>query len=247
MTDKPEILYGIHPVAESLQADRRRIHKVFVASGKRSSRLDSIMALAGKRGVPVEMMSVEKLAALCGNGIHQGVTVKAGPFQYSGIEDILEKGEPQPLPVLLLDHVVDPQNLGAMIRTALCAGVRGIIIPKDRSAAATPAVSRASAGALEHSRICRVTNLVNTIKTLKDAGLWIFGLDRSGSASIFSTDLSGAVGIVIGGEDTGIRPLVRKHCDGLICIPQEEGVNSLNASAAAAVVLYEALRQRAGN
>jgi len=134
--------------------------------------------------------------------------------------------------------------LGALLRTALCAGVDGIVIPKDRSALPTPAVSKASAGALEHSSLARVTNMVNTIKHLKEKGLWILGLDRIAEQSVFSSDLKGSIALVVGGEAKGIRPLVKKHCDMLMSIPQSSRINSLNASAAGAVVMYEAFRQR---
>jgi len=146
--------------------------------------------------------------------------------------------------LLLLDNIVDPQNLGALIRTALCSGVNGIIIPNDRSAMPTPSVSKASAGALEHIKMACVTNLVNAVKELKGNGVWIAGLDRSSKQVLYDSDLTGHLGIIVGGEDKGVRPLVAKNCDFLISIPQTGPVNSLNASVAGAVVMYEALRQR---
>jgi 23S rRNA (guanosine2251-2'-O)-methyltransferase len=146
--------------------------------------------------------------------------------------------------ILILDQIQDPQNLGALLRTALCAGVDQVIVPKDRAAGATPAVSRASAGALEHIRMSQVVNLANIIQELKERGLWVFGLDRDGRVSIYSTDFSVPMALVIGGEGKGIRPLIKKSCDDLIFIPQAALLNSLNASAAGAVVLYEAFRQR---
>ncbi len=245
MTEKSDILYGIHPVTEVLRAKRRSIHQIYVASGKDSKRLGHIIQLADGLNIPVEQMTAGKLTSFAATGAHQGVAARVGNYPYSDLDDIIEAGDDEvPVFLVLLDHIVDPQNLGAVIRTALCAGISGIIIPRDRSAGATPAVSKASAGALEHIRLCRVTNLVNTIRALKDKGFWIMGLDRCGASSVFSTDLTGPMGIVIGGEDTGIRPLVKKHCDGLIFIPQREGVNSLNVSAAGTVVMYEAFRQR---
>ncbi|UCF91775.1 MAG: 23S rRNA (guanosine(2251)-2'-O)-methyltransferase RlmB [Desulfobacterales bacterium] len=146
--------------------------------------------------------------------------------------------------LLLLDGILDPHNLGAIIRTALCAGVHGVIIPRDRAASPTPAVSKASAGALEHVRLIQVTNLVRTVQALKEKGLWIYGLDRSGEHSIFASDLTGPLALVIGGEQRGIRPLVKKNCDLVVAIPQVGPMNSLNASVAAAVAMFETFRQR---
>jgi 23S rRNA (guanosine2251-2'-O)-methyltransferase len=141
----------------------------------------------------------------------------------------------------MLDHIVDPQNLGAVIRTALCVGVDGVILPKDRCASPTPAVSKASAGALEHIRL---TNMVQTIQHCKRAGIWIIGLQKEAAQSIYSGDLTESIAIVLGGEQKGIRPLVQMNCDFMVSIPQRGPVGSLNASAAAAVAMYEAFRQR---
>ena len=242
---KSEILYGIHPVTEALAAKRREIFEIYLAKAKDTGRLDKIVNMAGKLKVPIKKMESEKIRAIAGSDSHQGVAAKVGGYPFWDLSSLFEKETPFSKPfVLILDHIVDPQNLGAMIRTALCAGLDGIIIPKDRSAGPTPAVSKASAGALEHIRLCRVTNLVNTIKSLKQKGLWILGLDASAKNSIYSADLTDAVGFVVGGEDQGIRQLVKKQCDDLIAIPQAGNFNSLNASAASAVILYEAYRQR---
>jgi 23S rRNA (guanosine2251-2'-O)-methyltransferase len=146
--------------------------------------------------------------------------------------------------LILLDGIVDPRNLGALMRTAICAGAEAIIIPKDRSAGPSAIVSKASAGALEHLNLVRVTNIPNTIKALKEIGYWITGLDMAADHSLFSCDLSGPVALVIGGEEKGIRPLVRKQCDYLVSIPQAGPVDSLNASVAGAVVMYEIFRQK---
>ena len=146
--------------------------------------------------------------------------------------------------LLLLDNIMDPHNLGALIRTALCVGVNGVIIPKDRSAQPTPTVSKSSAGALEHICLSRVTNMVNTITMLKKSGLWIAGMDKISADSIFTCDMKRFNAIVIGGEGKGLRPLVKKNCDMLLSIPQTGPLDSLNASAAGAVVMYEAFRQR---
>ena len=146
--------------------------------------------------------------------------------------------------LLLLDHIVDPHNLGALLRTAFCAGLDGVVITKDRSAQPSPAVSKASAGTMEHISLTRVTNMVSTIKTLKESGLWVAGLDKHIGQSIYTSDLTGPMALVIGSEEKGIRPLVRKHCDLMIAIPQIGDVDSLNASVAGGVVMYEIYRQR---
>ena len=144
----------------------------------------------------------------------------------------------------MLDNIQDPQNLGAIIRTALCVGIHGVIVPKDRSASPTAAVSKASAGALEHIHLVRVTNLVHTIKHCKASGLWVMGLQKDAAQAIYAADLSGPIALVLGGEQKGIRRLVKKNCDFLVSIPQQGTLNSLNASVAAAVAMYEAFRQR---
>jgi len=162
------------------------------------------------------------------------------------VADLLEtakSGEGPPF-LLLLDHIVDPQNLGAIIRTAVCAGVDAVIIPKDRAAHPSAAVSRVSAGALEYMRVALVNNIVRVVKTLKGQNLWIVGLDQNAGRSIYKADLTGAIGLVIGGEEKGIRTLVKQNCDFLISIPQTGKVGSLNASVAGAIVMYESYRQR---
>lgn len=205
-----------------------------------------ILAMALDIQAQVTKIDISDLNRLTGSAFHQGVAAKVGPYPVAGVDDMIsirnkEGGNPF---LLLLDTIMDPQNAGALIRTALCAGVDGIIVTKDRSVGLTPAVSRASAGSLEHSIIARVTNLSVTIKELKKNGIWVAGADQSASLSVFESDLSGPVAIVIGGEGKGIRPLVKRSCDFLISIPQCWKIGSLNASAAGAVVMYEAYRQR---
>lgn len=246
MRTKTEILYGIHPVFESLRAGRRKIFEIYLAKGKISKRLGKIKTAAESLNIPVETVNVTRLESLSGSGQHQGVGAMVSPYPFVRLADIgadIVSNDVDRF-LLLLDNVSDPHNLGALLRTALCVGVGGIVIPKDRSALPTPAVSKASAGALEHANLIRVTNMVNTIKDLKSKGLWAVGLDKSADRSIFFSDLTGPVALVIGGEAKGIRPLVKKHCDMLLSIPQSSRINSLNASAAGAVVMYEAFRQR---
>lgn len=243
---KTEILYGIHPVFEAIKAGRRDIFKVYIAKDKPPKRLNKVVALAESKKISVERVKPLELKSMAGNDLHQGIGAKTGPFPLSEISDIVGRDRVDDANhlLLLLDNILDPHNLGALVRTALCVGVDGIIIPKDRSVLPTPTVSKASAGALEHVHLARVTNMVNTIKTLKEQGLWIAGMDKTAYRSIFFSDLTCSVAIVIGGEEKGIRPLVKKQCDFLVSIPQAGPVNSLNAAVAGAVAMYEAFRQR---
>jgi len=246
MRENTDILYGINPVFEALKAGRREIFEIYFTKDKISRRLGKVKAAAESLKISVKKVSDARLESLTGTGRHQGVGATVSPFPFTRIADISGHIDSNDIDcfLLLLDNVIDPHNLGALLRTALCAGVDGIVIPKDRSALPTPAVSKASAGALEHSSLARVTNMVNTIKHLKEKGLWILGLDRIAEQSVFSSDLKGSIALVVGGEAKGIRPLVKKHCDMLMSIPQSSRINSLNASAAGAVVMYEAFRQR---
>ena len=243
---KKEILFGINPVYEALRAGRRHIFKVYITKEKISKRLEGIIAIADSLKIPVEASNPFNLKSISGSEHHQGVGVQTGPYPLVKVSDMLDSiqgGNSDPL-LLLLDNIMDPNNLGALIRTALCVGVNGVIIPKDRSAQPTPTVAKASAGALEHISLSRVTNMSNTIKMLKRSGLWIAGMDKNSTESIFTCDMKVFNAIVIGGEEKGVRPLVKKHCDVLLSIPQTGPLDSLNASAAGAVVMYEAFRQR---
>jgi len=158
---------------------------------------------------------------------------------------LLVQGKKTPCFILILENIEDPHNFGALIRTALCAGVDYILIPKDRSAGPSSTVSRSSAGAMEHADIYYITNTASILRALKKKGVWISGLDSDGNTSLFSADLTGNIAIVIGGEHKGIRPLVKKECDFLLSIPNKGDINSLNASVAGGIAMYEALRQRA--
>lgn len=212
-------------------------------------RLEPLKSVAEKRKIPVKEVSSGQLTRLTASDHHQGVALRVSPYPYSGLDDILSmSGKAADAAFLvLLDSVVDPHNLGAILRTALCAGVDGIVIPKDRSAAASADVSRISAGALEHIRLARVTNLVRTVEHLKQKGLWIVGLSAGEKEDFFSLDLSMPLALVVGGEQRGLRPLLSRHCDFLAAIPMAGPLDSLNASVAAAVAFYEVRRQRAGS
>lgn len=246
---KSEILSGIHSVFEAVQAGRRRVSEFLFDQRHAGPRLEQLKSVAGKRNIPIKKVPAGQLALLTASDHHQGVAARVGPYPYSGLDEILslsgKSGKPAFL--VLLDGIVDPRNLGAIVRTALCAGVDGVVIPKDRSAAATADVSRVSAGALEHIRLARVTNLVRTVESLKQRGLWIVGLSGGGKEDLFSLDLAMPLAVVIGGEQKGLRPLIARHCDFVAAIPMAGPLDSLNASAAAAVALYEVRRQRAGS
>jgi 23S rRNA (guanosine2251-2'-O)-methyltransferase len=245
---KTEILYGFHPVYEALSAGRRRVYEIYLVKEKKTGRYEQLHSLAESRGVAHKTMTTADFQALVGPVVHQTVAARVSPYPLTPLTDILPTAQntDEKLFLLLLDNIVDPQNLGALIRTALCVGIDGVILPKDNCASPTPAVSRASAGALEHIRLSRVTNLVQTIKFCKDRGLWIVGLLKDAEQSIYAGDLTGSIAMVLGGEQKGIRPLVRKNCDFVFSIPQQGPVDSLNASAAGAVGMYEAWRQRSG-
>ncbi len=240
------LLHGYHPVMEALRAGRRRIHTVYLAQGKGIVRREEIAVAAGQAGARVQWVTPQQLTSQVGHRRHQDVCAEVSAYPFSSLEEMLAAcADAQCLPwLLLLDQIVDPQNFGAIVRSAHCAGMHGVIVPKDHSAPPSAAVSKASAGALEHIRLAEVTNLVATIGELKAKGLWIAGADRWGAQSIYATDLKGPLAIVIGGEEKGLRPLVKKNCDFCISIPQVGPVGSLNASAAAAVIIYEAFRQR---
>jgi 23S rRNA (guanosine2251-2'-O)-methyltransferase len=241
-----EIIYGIHPVLEALRAARRRIEEVYLAQGATSRRLEEIGLLAQSNSIAVKRIEASRLTRRTRTEQHQGAAARVGAFPLTPFSDIIGQHDLQrqnPF-LIVLDSIVDPHNLGAVIRSALAVGVDGFIIPKDRAAGPTPAVSKASAGMLEHARLTRAANLAAAMKRLKRKGLWLFGLDQAAGQSLYAAELSGAIALVIGGEEKGIRPLIKKNCDALLSIPLSGRVESLNASVAAAVAMYEVYRQR---
>ena len=243
---KTEILYGYHPVLEAIRSGRRKVLEVYVSNEKRIRRLETIENLASSTNVPVKLKPVSRIHSMAKTASHQGICAKVGPYPLMSTSEMLVKTKGSDPFLILLDNIVDPHNLGALVRTAFCVGADGVVIPKDRSAPPTPTVSKSSAGALEHVLLARVTNMTATIKTLKQQGVWVIGLDKYSEANIYQSDLTGPMALVVGGEEHGIRPLVRKQCDGLISIPQSPYVDSLNASVAGAVAMYESFRQRHG-
>ncbi len=245
---KTEFLYGIHPVTEALAAGRRIFHEVFVAADGSSGRLARLAAVAAARNIPVRRTELKPLSRMVGDLPHQGAAARVGAYPLVELAAVLAPATESAAGriLVLLDTVVDPQNLGAIIRTALGVGAAGIVIARDRAAGPSPAVSKASAGAMEHVRLVQVTNLAVTIRRLQEHRWWVYGLDRGADLSVFEVDLTGSVAVVIGGEEKGIRPLVKQTCDRLLSIPQLGPVASLNASVAGAVAMYEALRQGGG-
>lgn len=242
---KEDILYGINPVREALRGNRKAF-ELFVQTGGTDQRIAKLATLAEEKGIAVRRRERADLERLAGNPHHQGVVLKVAPFVYAELEEFLFNHQESEggLFLLVLDGIQDPQNLGALIRSAACAGVQGVIIPKDRACGMTPVVEKASAGAVETIPVIQVTNLVQTLERLKQAGCWTFGLAGESDKNIYQADYRGNLALVVGSEGEGIRPLVRKHCDLLLAIPHYGGISSLNASVAGGVVLFEAARQR---
>ena len=250
--DAPEaladgIIEGRNAVIEALRAGTA-IDKIYIARGETDAALGHIASTARGRGVVVVEADRRKLDNMSRTHAHQGVIALAAVREYASVEDILsaarEKGEP-PL-IVVCDELSDPHNLGAVIRTAECAGAHGVIIPKRRSAGLTAVVAKTSAGAVSHVPVARVPNLPALLKELKDEGVWIFGTAADGDRVLYDADLKGPAAIVIGSEGDGMGRLVAENCDFKVRIPMKGKLNSLNASAAAAILLYEAVRQRLG-
>ncbi len=244
-----EVLYGLHPVEEALKAGKRRFDHVQVAQERNDLRLEKLVALCRQAGVRVRQESREQLTLLAKTPAHQGVVALVRPAESLAIEDLFiadpaASGKGSSRLLLALDGVEDPQNLGALLRVADGAGVDGVVLTERRSAPLSPVAVKASAGATEHLRIARVVNLVRALEELKRQNLWIIGLDERGSTDYDQFDLTGNCVIVLGREGAGLHDLVRRTCDHLLRIPMAGGVSSLNVSAAGAVVLYEAFRQR---
>ncbi len=243
--DRDDIIEGRNAVVEALRAGRV-IDKIFIQKGDTDKTLGHIASRAREAGIVVVDADKRKLDSMSQTHSHQGVIALAAIREYCTVEDILaiaqERGEP-PF-IVICDELSDPHNLGAVIRSCEAAGVHGVIIPKRRSAGLTSIVIKTSAGAAEHMAVARVPNLTAAIKILKEAGVWVYGTATEGSSPLWKTDLTGPLCIVIGSEGDGISRLIRENCDLLVHIPMKGKVSSLNASAAASVLIYEALRQR---
>lgn len=242
---KNEIVEGRNAVIEALRAGRA-IDKIFIAKGDVDKTLGHIASKAREKGIVVVECDRKKLDFMSQTHAHQGVIALCAVREYCTVEDIFavaeERGE-KPF-IIVCDEISDPHNLGAIIRSAECAGAHGVIIPKRRSAGLTAIVDKASAGAAEHMAIARVPNIPAAIKELKDRGLWVYGTAADGQSDLWHTDFTGNVALVIGSEGDGMGRLVRESCDFIVSLPMKGQVSSLNASAAAAIVMYEVLRQR---
>ena len=228
-----EIIYGIRPVVEALKSRRRRVSEVLDSTGS-----GEVSSAAGS--VPIRKAQRSRVDELARGGVHQGVVARVESYPYSSLEEIL--ATPQPL-VLVLDGVTDPRNLGAVLRAADGAGASGVVIPKDKAVGVTAAAVKASAGASEHVRVARVTNLRRAVDSLKAANIWIYAAEAGGT-DYAKLDLAGPTAFVLGSEGRGVRRLVREACDGTVSVPMLGAVSSLNVSVAAAVLAYEARRQR---
>lgn len=242
-----EVLYGVHPVEEALKAGRRRFDHVVVAREREDLRLERLVAALRQAGIRIRQDSREQLTLLAKTPAHQGVVAMVRPQEFLTIEDLYAPDAANSSGrrlLLALDGVEDPQNLGALLRVADGAGVDGVVLTERRSAPISPVAVKASAGAAEHLRIARVVNLVRALEDLKKQNMWVIGLDERGTSDYDQFDLTGDLVMVLGREGAGLHDLVRRTCDHLLRIPMAGGVSSLNVSAAGAVVLFEAFRQR---
>lgn len=241
---KGDVIAGRNPVSEALKSGRS-IDKIMVAKGAKTGAIVGILAKAKEKKIPIKEVDLKKLDFLSGGAVHQGIIATAAIKEYQSVEDIFALAESRgedPF-VIVLDEIEDPHNLGAIIRTAECAGAHGVIIPERRSATLNYTVGKASAGAVEYLPVARVTNLVNCIDSLRERGLWVFGADMSGK-DYTKCDFNGSVAIVIGNEGKGLGRLVREHCDDIVSIPIKGRINSLNASVAAGILMYQIAHQR---
>jgi 23S rRNA (guanosine2251-2'-O)-methyltransferase len=236
---KGDLIYGLRSVVEALRSKRREVYEVLDSVGD-----EEVASEAATRSTRLRRVRRERVEELVPGAVHQGVVARVGPYPYSGLEELLVA--PDPL-IVVLDGVTDPRNLGAVLRAADGAGASGVVVPKDRAVGVTPVTVKASAGASEHIRVARETNLRRALERMKEAGVWVYAAEDAARvrATVYTDlDLSGPVALVLGSEGRGIRRLVREGCDGTLSIPMRGAVSSLNVSVAAAVLLFEARRQR---
>ena len=240
-----EIVAGRNAVFEALSS-KRPVNKIFIKAGLQGGSLGKIIAAAQGAAVPVEYVQPEKLDRLAPGIRHQGIVALASPIAFSSLETVLERAASRnEMPfLLLLDELQDPQNVGALIRSADAAGVHGVLLPRRRSCPLNMVVAKISAGAVNYVPVVQIGNIVQTLRSLKEQGFWVVGADMEGDSLYFETDLDRPLVLVVGAEGKGMGHLVKENCDMLVRIPMQGGVNSLNASAAGAVLLYEVVRQR---
>jgi len=238
-----EKVFGIHAVLEALQARKRSVMRVLVAASRGDGRVRRLLEAAHQAGVPVLRQPVEALDRLADGEAHQGVVAFISAAAYADPEHLLKTSGPSAL-FVVLDGVEDPRNLGAVVRASAAAGAQGLFLPERGAAGLTAVAVKASAGATERLAVARVRNVVSLLKSLKEKNIWVVGIDRSGEAPWTSFDLTSPVALVFGGEGRGLRRLARETCDVVLSIPMAGGIESLNLSVAAGVVLFEAVRQR---
>ncbi|AFV71691.2 rRNA methyltransferase [Streptococcus agalactiae] len=240
--ESSDLVYGLHAVTESLRANTG--NKLYLQDDLRGKNVDKVKALATEKKVSISWTPKKTLSDMTNGGVHQGFVLKVSEFAYADLSEIMTKAENEENPlILILDGLTDPHNLGSILRTADATNVTGIIIPKHRSVGVTPVVSKTSTGAVEHVPIARVTNLSQTLDTLKDQDFWIFGTDMNGTPS-HKWNTKGKLALVIGNEGKGISHNIKKQVDEMITIPMNGHVQSLNASVAAAILMYEVFRNR---
>jgi 23S rRNA (guanosine2251-2'-O)-methyltransferase len=244
---KGELIFGVNPVKESLLGSRGAFN-LYVQISASDHRVEKIIKLAEDRGVAVHRREKIDLTKMCASSHHQGIALEVEPFRYAELDDLLASITRSGTPgfLLVLDGILDPHNLGALIRSAACAGADGVVIPRDRACGITAAAEKASAGAVETIPVAQVTNIVQALETMKKAGYWVYGLAGEVSQSLHDLKFSGSSVLVIGGEGEGIRQLVRKQCDVVMSIPQYGGVSSLNASVAGGIALFGMARALRG-
>ncbi len=245
-----DLLHGINPVAEALTAGERKPLELILPNGRLAPRLEELRAQAEEQNVRIRLIDKPEFDRLAGHNRHQQVLLRLPPFVYAEFDQLLAcwRNSGRSAFFLILDGVTDPHNFGAILRSAEVAGCHGVFVAKDRSCSVTPVVEKTAAGALSHLLLCQVTNLSRTIEELKKEGVWCYGLaGDEGSQDLFSVDLTGNLALIVGSEGKGMRPNVRNHCDGLLAIPMSGQIESLNASVAAAVALFEVVRQGNAN
>jgi 23S rRNA (guanosine2251-2'-O)-methyltransferase len=242
---REDLIEGRNAVIEALKSDRT-IEYILIAKGDMVGSISVVLALAKEKGIVTKEVDRRKLDEMSQTAAHQGVMAIVTPYKYFGLNDIFkyaeEKGE-KPF-IIILDEIEDPHNFGSIIRTAEVCGAHGIIIPKRKNVGATPTVYKTSAGAIEHVKIAKVTNINATIEEIKERGVWVYGADMAGENYIFDTDLTGAVALVIGSEGRGISKLTKEKCDVLVKIPMVGKITSLNASVAGGIMMYEIMKQK---
>ena len=248
MKNQTEMLFGFHCVNEALKAGKRKIYKIFIGKTRSIKRFEQIIYIAKKRKISLEYFDIKDLDIMSKMSNHQGIIAKTSFLPVKNSLSLISKSldifeKKQRLFFLILESIEDPHNLGALIRSAHCANVDYILISKNRTAKLNSAVSKSSAGAMEYANIYQTTNNSLLLRALKKKGMWIFGLEADSNQSLFETDLKGNIALVIGGEHKGLRTVIKKECDFLLSIPIKGEINSLNASVAGSIAIYEVIRQ----